>query len=661
MISYTPTFEAIMKQPEKTVRVRTYAVEETTAEIWANDLQNITIDSAGAFLSSSARMATLNIYGDQSPTIGAGIRVDLEALKTDHSWETITLGFFSVYQVEYNVETDISKVTLYDPILRLATIEYNIDDNVFPLTVKELAQRMAEISTTTLDPNFDNLPNADFIITQNLWATIQNTTFRDVVTQIAEATGTTAVVSGDTLLFKQYIAPTVGIDKTNLIKFRMGQPWGNVNSVSLSRMPQNDNILLRDDEDAEEHGIFEATIINNQIVDNDRQTLIQPLYDELVGETPYIMFYDSEFTTEGHGWYEVGDTVTATLNGIDYTIFITEHHLMIDGGISESMKSIVPTNPAVNKTTAGGVLKTLWNTEIKVDKQQNEITSVVEEQRIFEDQTEQNFTEIRQTIDQINVSIQDGGGINQINNSVGYSTDNGAINFWDAVGLTAKSRSDTSPFTAGSISGSTIDLNGGAGTFTQRVSTNPGGSYVISFFARKETQGVVTVSASNESDNFEVTFNDDTAYEWKKYRINDITSTSNYLDITFTIDADVELFSFTDLVMIRGIADKGWSQAVGEVANSNVTFDTKGITVKSNTTDRYTAITPQEFAGYDDRGQRAFYLNNDTTQVNNLRVGNADEDANNLDGYEGAIETPEILIISLSSGPNAGMNFVVKD
>jgi len=103
MISYTPTFEAIMKQPEKTVRVRTYAVEETTAEIWANDLQNITIDSAGAFLSSSARMATLNIYGDQSPTIGAGIRVDLEALKTDHSWETITLGFFSVYQVENNV------------------------------------------------------------------------------------------------------------------------------------------------------------------------------------------------------------------------------------------------------------------------------------------------------------------------------------------------------------------------------------------------------------------------------------------------------------------------------------------------------------------------------------------------------------------------------
>lgn len=151
------------------------------------------------------------------------------------------------------------------------------------------------------------------------------------------------------------------------------------------------------------------------------------------------------------------------------------------------------------------------------------------------------------------------------------------------------------------------------------------------------------------------TFDDDTEYDWKKFRVSDtvagttyISPTSNYLDITFTLDADVTGFSYSDLSLIRGVVDKGWTQAVGEVANTNVTFDTTGITVKSNVYDgAYTRMTPLEFAGYDDKGNRAFAVNNDTTEVNNLEV-------------DGNIDTQEILIVSLSSGPNAGMNFVVK-
>lgn len=660
MITASTDFQNIMKQPEKVIRVRAYNLGTgdqviDPVEVWADDLVNVKIDSVGQFLAASSRMATLTVYEDQTSMGGINIRLDLEALQSDGSWEVITLGYFEIFEVEYAVATNTSKVTLYDGMMMLSTIEYGLTDDQFPMTAQQLATQMADIANTTLDPDFNTLPNYDFSITENLWETIQNTSYRDVVQQIAEMTGTTAVVSGTQMLFKKFATPVSTIDKENLLKFRIGQKWGNVNSVSLSRMPQNDNILLRDDTDVEANGLFEVTIINNQIVDDDRQTLIQPLYDELVTNTPYINFYDSEFTTEGHGWYEVGDVVTANID-TPYPIFITEHHLTISNGIQETLKSVVPTNPAVNKTTAGGILRTLWNTEIKVDKQNNEIISVVERQDEFETATEQNFTRIEQDIDSITLQVQDGGGMNQINNSVGYSVDNGLINFWDVTGLTATSRNDTSAFVAGAISGSTVDLTDGPGTFTQRVIVNPGGFYSISFYAKKTTQGVVTVSATNDNDSFEVEFEDDTEYEWKKYRIADtvngntyIVPTSNYLDITFTLDGDVDTFSFTDLVMVRGVVDKGWYQAVGEVANSNVTFDTTGITVKSNVYDgAYTRMTPLEFAGYDDRGQRAFAVNNDTTEVNNLEV-------------DGNIDTPEILIISLASGPNAGMNFVVKD
>lgn len=663
MISFTPEFEAIMKQPEKVVRVEVlnYGPENTDVPvdpvaIWGEDLKSFNMDSVGMFLGSAARMVTATVFEDQSPYIGSRMRIDLKALQSDNTWEVIELGYFTVYQVEYNIETQMSKVTLYDPLMMLSVTPYNLETAQFPMTIAQLASVVADIANTTLDTNFGSLPNQDFTITENLWATIQNTTFRDVAQQIAEATGTTAVVSGTELLFKQYTAPTETIDETNLIKFRMGQKWGNVNSVALSRMPQNDNIAVSDDADTDANGIYEVVIINNQIVDDDRVTLIQPLYDALVTETPYITFYDSEFTTEGHGWYEIGDVITASLSGIEYPVMITEHHLYVGPeAFTESIKSTIPTNPSVNKTTSGGILRTLWNTELKVDRQENEIVSIVSRQDEFENLVENTFTEIVQDVNSITSTIQDGGGMNQIYNSVGYSTDNGDINFWTPTGLTASSRADTSAFTAGAISGSTIDLTGAAGTFTQRVQVTPGGFYSISFFGKKETQGVVTVSASNDLDNFSVVFEDDTNYEWAKYRIDDdvngttyIVPTSNYLDITFEIDADVDLFSFTDLVMVRGIADKGWSQAVGEVANTNVTFDTTGITVKSNVYEgAYTRMTPIEFAGYDSQGQRAFAVNNDTTEVNHLEI-------------DGNIDTPQILIVSLSSGPNAGMNFVVK-
>lgn len=207
---------------------------------------------------------------------------------------------------------------------------------------------------------------------------------------------------------------------------------------------------------------------------------------------------------------------------------------------------------------------------------------------------------------------------------------------------------DTGSQVAGALSGNRMDFTDGAGGIRQRVTVQPNGTLNLTFYARKETQGVATVSLTNENDNFSVQLDDDTSYEWKRFTIQDMVPTSNYLDVTIYIDGDVDLFSITDLMLSKGAVPKPWEQAGGEVANTNVQFDTTGITVKSNVYDgAFTRITPLEFAGYDNQGNQAFALNNDTTEVNNLDVG-------------GSIETTTHSIVFLPTGPNAGMNFVVK-
>lgn len=214
--------------------------------------------------------------------------------------------------------------------------------------------------------------------------------------------------------------------------------------------------------------------------------------------------------------------------------------------------------------------------------------------------------------------------------------------------MTITTSTDTGSQVAGALSGSRIDFTDGPGGIVQRVSVKPGGFLNLSFFAKKLTQGVAYVSLSNDIDNFSVQLNDNTEYDWTRFTIQDMIPSSNYLDVAIVIDGDVDLFSITDLMLAKGAVPVAWQQAGGEVANANVTFDTKGITVKSSVYDgAYTKITPLEFAGYDNQGDLAFALNNDTTVVNKLDIG-------------GDVETTTHTIVFLTSGPNAGMNFVVK-
>lgn len=651
MISHTTDFKSIMQAPVKTVKVK-FFVHDPTAEtdtpLWVGDEQSINSTSSGTFNNSGAQKIVAKVVGNKSSDLNAYVKVEVQATSEGFGWESITLGYFTVYQVAYDIESNISTIDLYDPMLMLSTQPYALADDVFPCTVAELAAIVANYGDLDLDTDFNTLPNSDHMVTTNLWKTIQNTSYRDVINEIAQTTGTTAVASGRSLLFNKFEASPEGVTESNLVKFQLGQKWGNVNSVSLQRQPQQDNILLRDEEDALTNGVHEIGVVNNQIMDNYRQDMIQPLYDELVTETPYIGYYNSVLTTEGHAYYEIGDLITANLGGIDYPIFLTEINLSIDGGISETLKSVTPNDPSVNSTTAGGIIKTLYNTEIKVDKQNNTISSVVEQQQNYENYVNENFTRIEQDIEDITLSVQDGGGVNQIKNSVGYATDSdGDVKFWDIVG-TVTTSSDTGSLVAGALSGNRMDFTDGPSSITQRITVAPNGTINFSFYAKKETQGVATISLTNDTDSFSVSLPDDTNYDWRRFTIQDIVPTSNYLDLKVEIDGDVDLFSITDMMIAKGAVPKPWEQAGGEVANTNVQFDTTGITVKSSVYDgAFTQITPLQFAGYDNRGNLAFALNNDTTEVNNLDIG-------------GKVTTTTHEIVFLETGPNAGMNFVVR-
>lgn len=365
----------------------------------------------------------------------------------------------------------------------------------------------------------------------------------------------------------------------------------------------------------------EIQINNNQIIDNDRETLLPILYAALVG----VEWSKVNADTTGIGYYEVGDVIKFTQGDISAYAFISEVHLNLSGSIKENIISVIPDAETINYQTAGGILKTIYNTEIKVDKQNQEIISVVSQVNELDDEVAANYSEIVQSISDITSSFQTTGGANLIKNSVGYDVDTGGIpTFWSLTG-DGSCGANTSPESVsyGGLSGNQINIIGLSPVLTQRVSVVSGSNYSFGIRIKKlTTTGTATIRISNTIDDLTIFIDAGVTHLWTEFDITNFIPSSGYVDVSIEcVDSE---FSVTDLMLVANTLKAAWQQSSGEVLNSKVILNSEGIKVKSSLYEGdYTSITPLEFAGYTSisgTSEKTFYLNRDITFAKKLEA-----------------------------------------
>lgn len=354
----------------------------------------------------------------------------------------------------------------------------------------------------------------------------------------------------------------------------------------------------------------EVQINNNQIVYNDRQDTLLPVYEALVGTE----WNECSSTTVGLGWFEVGDVIQYSQDSGVVKSFISEIHLVLKGSVKETLKSSVPDVATINYQTAGGILRTLYNTEIKVDKQNNEITSIVSQQDEYAESVQDNFTQVYQNIENILLTVQNSGGGNMILNSVGYATDSeeddsGAsydkLSFWDynigydqAIHGSVKSYSSSESQNFGGISGQVIEMVGASVLIKQRINVAVG--TLVSLAMRVKNvigTGSATISITNDADvDLPVILIDNAEnYNWQEITPDPFAVTLPWIDITIEVTAATR-FIFTDLRMAYGESNQGWTQAVNELLSTNVQFTKNGMKIFDNEHNTETQVTYNEFS-----------------------------------------------------------------
>ncbi|MDO4978751.1 MAG: hypothetical protein Q4E47_01175 [Candidatus Saccharibacteria bacterium] len=851
MINVTEAFKNAAKSPVRVWQAKLLSLDSERQSFTSGDfLASISIESAGELFSTSASIVKAKLLGVDYDLEGDEFSVEFSLLVADDTEETIGYGAFVVSKQTTNLEKGYTEIEMYSKMLQLQAMEYNSDSFTFPCTVSNLAEQIAR-TTGLIATDMGNLPNVDYNIQENLYEKITGANYRNILGEIAGATGTMAYINNSTseIIFRppqRDVQDLLTYD--NMLKCDIKGKYGPINSVVLSRTPQEDNIVLVDEESVEKNGLCEVKLANNEIMDDNRQVFAQPLLNT-IDDFEWTGF---EITTEGHGWYEVGDRIkiakktipdeyipveylnshgteaidTGVLNkdginvelkaslddtqgtGYDAAVFgarngsnnatrnivwfnnsnlsshtlqwayalktkndtspeydtvykiefknkiflvdnvikqdfseqtltesnitlglfgfknsatgfdgrcfrgkvysckiwdgrelvrnfvpvvrkidnkpgmydtvndifyvnkrsgeftygeeiedtvetyegiITNISITMDGGMKEILKGVTPQGTTTDYATAGGITKTIYNTQIKVDKQQNEITSIVQRQDQTDQEMQDNYTEIHQNLNSIVNTIQTSGGGNLLKNSVGFDVlNNGVLSSWASDGSVISGTSPSS-LSSGAISGNQITLGTGS-SITQRVYVASDGNTKYSFSTRifKSIVGNARITIFNTNQSFEVNLSDQTAFAWRQVSILAIEPTMGYFDVKIE-NIDAPILHITDTMFAQGDTSTPWQQASSEILNTQVALTSDGVKVKSSTySGDYVQITPLEFAGYSSASgtsKKVFTVNRETTEVQKLSV--VDE-----------IDMVPIKIVPIKNGNRAGWSFV---
>ena len=342
----------------------------------------------------------------------------------DADYSYIEYGTYLIKESSRNEETKAISLECYDLMLQSMipydlALDYNQD-----VTVKDFLDAICD--RLGWKKGYTTFYNCDVLIDEEKYDL--SDTFRDALDDIAEVAGGMIGFVDDALTV---IYPTNSgetIDEENLKTLTIGKKYGPINSVVLSRSPQEDNIFKKDAGSISQYGMTEIRIENNQIIDTHREDFMDGICDALFG----LFFELYELESFGIGYLNFGEFFTIkTADGVGHKALMLCDDLQITQGVSETSKLEEPDATNTDYSAASETDKTLKKTIIRVDKQDNKITALAERTDTLEGGLAdvKKKAELAITPENVDIKISEAiGGIDSIETSTGYTFDKDGLN-----------------------------------------------------------------------------------------------------------------------------------------------------------------------------------------------------------------------------------------
>lgn len=325
-------------------------------------------------------------------------------IKTVAGIEWINLGTYITQDVEPNDTTKINTVNAMDYMLK-TNIEYITElqysnNNVTLGQVAQEACNKAGITLATTD-----FPNVAFIVDSNQFP--QGTLTREVISAIAQISGTVAKVKSDDKLY--FITPKTNgtvrkvFNLSDYSETEIKRATHPINLVSLGMSDvEGENVVMRDEQSILLDGENSLVINDNPFAYTEakRQQLITAIFNAVKG----FEYKAYELTGQGLPYLESLDNVQIVdFEGNTYNSFLFRFYYKSPNGLETEMSAPSITDATVEYQNVASAEQIAKRTEIIVNKQEQTITGIIENQGEFENQ----LTQVEQTVNQIQQQVQD--------------------------------------------------------------------------------------------------------------------------------------------------------------------------------------------------------------------------------------------------------------
>lgn len=498
-------------------------------------------------------------------------------VETQNGMETVPFAPVTVDTVNTDPDSGVCTISGYDGMLHLDGYIMRSVDIPYPSTLRQIAQRLAAAAGLELseDPFFME----DLEITQDAPPNLSgDETAREAVAWIAEAALSNAAIGRDGKLHFVSILPPESstpspheIDAEAYFEFSKEVSFGPVNTLTLAREPQEDNIFRSDQDAVETQGAIELRIADNPFLDGRREDVIDTLFQKVNGLEliPYSLDW------RGNPALEPGDyvTVSNTKDGI-LSLLYSEDTLDFDGGLRVSSSLSLPGETETDYNKASGIREVQRKTQLAVDKAAGLIEGLVYETDGLTEKTSQ----LEQTVDKLGLTVSTRGGSNKLTGTAAFS-----IEGWDTQGEITLTRSSLD--TASTDSGGAFILSGRA-MLSQTVRIVPGGVYCFMlryrFSGAIRGPGVLTVSGTSYS-------LEDTD-DWTLIQGN-FTAGESQSSAEVKIENESGLLYAADLVLMEGESVSAWQQAQNEILTSSMQFANGRLTIGEDGNDVQTSVS----------------------------------------------------------------------
>lgn len=649
MIRVSDDFKNAMQEPVK--ELQAFLSYNDVSMRDSDDLVEFKVSCESGLCKTAMRKLEAKYLGEYN-LLGKWIHVGFGVKLSSGAFEYLDYGDFLVTEMTTVKDTGETTIVGYDLMIKTMT-KYVDPEFTYPMTLYEYTKSLCEILGLKLKNTTLNV-NSEWEITRELWSNIDGITYRDIFQQIAQATSTTAIITSENeIYFKPITKTNESLTYDNMLKLKLEPKYGEINSVVLSRDPLiGEDVFLKDDESIHLNGLTEFKITNNEIIDKDRENAITPIYNYMHG----LSYYPFETNTEGLGWFEIADNIDIVNDsGEIFNTTIFNYSISIDGSIKETLKTSAETKTQSQYQYATSISKRVKNTEIIVNKQEENITSIVSDLYSEDGLINENFTKVYQDINNIVNSIQNSGGSNILLNSVMFAYDTEGIpTNWEVSGNgTLLISASAEALANGCLAGHVFVLNNKKAKQKVLVTSNNDTNtdktfYTFSCRISKNSTGSCYVKLYNDYEEYIIEVPVGESAFYKEFVLQGLDPKDNYYYIEFYGSEDSDA-TFTDNMFALGEYKSQWTQANGEIMNTQVNINLDGVLVKSSVyLGDYTIMSPLEFGGYSNINgvlTKVFSLNKDTTFVKKLKA-------------EDSISMSPIKIIPITTGELKGWAFV---